>query len=298
MIKRREFIINSIVAGVGISVFPREVFSKNVLPSAIQPFTGIIPVSIIYEVSDLVQSSKKMKPVIKRSLQASIHQDSDANYCLIASAIPVNREAIFQFARSFKDQEANDAFSRKKLAFTIGWMIMKAINDTYSNIHRLFSSQDEINEMNIYQSAHLIKMLMLSDAYDENDLKTLFNALLPRTLGRMHTLKPDTDNCKKWLKSMSHYRGNNQKNLELLSKLTVKPDQKKVYKYIEALNFYNKKELIEMRKLLTGNETLNYDTKSLYGNAINTSVRNLQSFSSFLEGRISEERFKSDLMSL
>ena len=296
MIKRRDFIINSILTGAGLTFLPSFGSLTNFESAAkTLDFSGIVPASIIYDVARIANSSKSIQEEVVKSLQATIHQDRNANYCLIASAIPVNNEAILKFSKALKGNNLKDDFYYKKLAFTTGWIIMKCKNDVYSTIYNSLTDNNSIQEMNLYQSAHLIKMIMLDNDYDNSDLEELLNVFLPRTLGRMHTLKPDIDDGKNWLQRMANYRDINKSNLSLLSRTITEPNQQKVQQYINSSNFYNHDELSELKKSVANDEIFDYKAKSLYAKIISSSIQNLHSLSGFFSGSITEENFKSKL---
>lgn len=301
MTNRRTFIKQGLAAGTGLALFPYFTSFKNnkALPGRYHP-DGLVPFAIMDDVSGCIQDHGSMDTLIKEALKINLYHEIPANFSRMGLAFPPKPPVIKKYVQEITQNRVlikKDEFHAKKLAFTLGWLITYAIDTTFARVCTPIAKDEPENyaEMQLYQDAYLINHL--SDNKPKNsdveNLTSLFMAMFPRMIGRIHTLKPDVDDGNNWVLRMTEYRKENKQTLERLANIIDSPDEQKQIKYVFQLPLYKPKEINPLKRgIKAGNSNRSLPKQdSLYGKAISKAYEYLLAFDGYFKGKNEFEVF-------
>ncbi len=295
MTNRRTFIKQGLAAGTGLALFPYLTSFKNsnTMPGQYHP-DGLVPFSIMDDVSECIQNHGSMDTLIKEALKIDLYHEIPSNFSRMGLALKPKPTVIKKYMQDVTDNKdliREDEFQSKKMAFTLGWLITHAINTTFAPVCTPVAKDDPQTylEMQLYQDAFLINHLSGHKPKNSNteDLTSLFMAMFPRMIGRIHTLKPDVDDGNNWVLRMTEYRKKNKENLERLAKIVSQPDEKKQIKYVSQFPLYDAKDISALKQSIKQGSSIKSLPRqvSLYGKSVSKAYEYLLAFDGYFKGK-------------
>ncbi len=311
---RRTFVRNSALGGAGIFLSKDLLFANSFQTMFSNSLTngigGLVPVSIIEDALLLVHRSGKLKGEAKFALTSDLHNRPAApgNKGRLATILPVLDKKLIELLQILKEKkEINKKVEKIALAF--GWICNNEIYKQLKPVYGDKPSQDKIREVQLYHDAELIRQisnLQSTGNLKEEYIASFMNEIQPRTLTRVHTMKPSKDGHE-WVNRMADWRKENKSYLDILASIIVNPEPGKKDMYVRKTNFYDpadhvisyvralqKAKNVTIKKIeaaVSGEEG-----KSLYARAIINSYNHILATNEFLNDKISERELKSKLL--
>jgi len=311
-INRRSFIKKSAIGGAGLALLPSLLsasLSKAGEISNVQhPMNGLTPISIIDNACLLSFCSGQVSQASQNVLFADIQHPSKpiGNKARLAVNLPAFDKGFIQLIQKVKDNLdglKGIEYLEGKHAMIFGWA---AVNATEEFINTAINpaNDGESKLIRMHQDAVIINGFSTgSDPTKANqkDVEQLLNAMLTRTVTRIHTLKPDADDGINWVNRMSAWRRQNVENVKQLADAIVNPKVS-----LAGEQFFSKKdEIIDAaiklqhgayltpEKIVAIVNKTNY--KSNYAKALADATKGIIAIDGYLNRSISKTQLKSIL---
>lgn len=268
----------------------------------------IVTTSIFEDCRQLACSSVEISSLIRNALvecseAAHIGGIVDAPINPILDVLEDYAEYLDQRTITDYSGLANSEIDPEKFALVLGSIchngLIQTLNESTSpnrwksnETKSLRSHQDAI----VLRNTAVLKDELHTDQEKVEMFEELFDALWQRTLLRMHTLNPDTDNIQQWMDSLFNW-------LSRDSELRQEYAEDMVNHNVEKTEFYDANDSIIVH--LHGNESLgeNYDINelvsksqsSIYARAVQNSYSNLSAMNDYLSREISRGNLEERL---
>ncbi len=295
-ITRRNFLCNSLLAGASIIAAPSRLLA--IVPSPISQTSdyktqGLIPFMIFSDVAFLLSlRNHNLHPVISASFRVDLDKPLPAHKLQLAAVIHPKKESlkaqlIHLKEQNTKEQPEDSALQKSKPAFLAGCIMKFYIDEIIGAYYqgRVKNDKNLISKIILYHDAFLLKLMTSGTETTQENIAILLQAMFPRMIGRIHTLKPDPADAENWVVRMTNWRKSNKKYLETLAATITKPDAKLYKEYISDANFYDEKEPVIVS--LEGKDKIGGgDNKSLYGKTLNAAYEGILRFDKFLNNNL------------
>lgn len=294
--------MGSSVAGNAAGYFSQPILSKNGVG-------GLVPVSLIEDANLLLLRSGNFKGHSEFALASDLHNRPapPGNKGRIASVLPVHDKKLIQLLSIIRgDKELSERVA--KIAIAFGWICHNAGTKYIKPVYGDNPSSEEALDIQTYHDAHLIKAISgmeKTTKMEQNELASLFNEILPRSLTRVHTLIP-ADDGPEWVNRISAWRVANKSYMNNLAKVIVQPDSSKKLRYVDNPNFYTSDDsvIFSCRNLQNGidvkpekinNAVAEAASGSLYAKALGEAYSNIIAANQYLNGNLKESELESKL---
>ena len=305
---RRSFIKTSTAGSAGLMFIP-SMLSASANPEYISAvskgsMSGLTPISVLENACMLAFCSDKLSQESENAITTDIHlRDTPGNKGRLAVLLPPNNDKILELLDLVKNgNELKYPLEKRAIAF--GWA---AVNAVEKNINKFIKAEspEDFTRVRMHQDAIVINGF--SRAYDvaganKEEVEALLNSLLTRTITRIHTLKPDSDDGIGWVNRMAAWRKQNVKAMSELASAIVRPDRQQA-----GQNFYKEEEKIiqaatdlQNGRLVRPDEignSLNESPESQYALALKEATIHILLMDSYLTGGVSRSELKSKLLS-
>ena len=308
---RRKFLTQLSLSGSALvlaSPLLRAASLHAASPASAHP-RGLLPVALTEDCFDLAFVLPELSTLTKAALAGDIDLKIPGNKGRLAPSLRLETEALPEVLNKMKEptKEAKSV-QADKLSFLLGILANNALRDQLQPVYAQYA--DESQELSIYQDTYLLKTLAGNDAaqvkYD--DLSQLLKVLLPRTITRVHTLIPDSQNGPDWVVRMGQWRKDNHALMEQYARIYTQPESAKEKKYVREVNFYNADDAIIQlaRKTQNGErvdekdlnqqiEAAQSGSGSRYARALATGVHRIRAVDKFLQASIDASALVSTL---
>ncbi|NJM14856.1 MAG: hypothetical protein HC896_05285 [Bacteroidales bacterium] len=174
-----------------------------------------------------------------------------------------------------KEKEIN----LQKVSFLIGCLISSGIQLVMEPYVTGLTQTNTITQRDVHLclDAFALKSQLLNNNFSANDLSALIMAMMPRAVGRMHTLIPDPADGEEWVVNMSRWRKENTAYISDLAQIVADPTRNHYADIAGNIRFYNAKDPI-IKVLGTTKEITprkSYSNTSVFAQAIWASAKNL-----------------------
>jgi hypothetical protein len=298
-INRRKFIQNSTITSAGMFLLPSMIQASSMFqrtPDGMSiTMIGLTPISIIDGACMLAFRSGALSVASQEVITSDIHlRGTPGNKGRLAVLMPPMNKKILELVKTLKSGK-NTKYFKEKRAIAFGWVAVNAV-ERHINTRLEGKTEDEIIAIRMHQDAMVIHGLSKPEhdtqAASERDMENLLNSILVRTITRVHTLKPDSDDGIGWVNRMSAWRKQNVETMQALAKAIVKPNILKAGK-----DFYEGTDKIiayaialQKGKLVKSNEIMSIQQEkmpdSLYGKALTEATRNILGIDQFLDNKM------------
>lgn len=298
-ISRRNFLCNSLLAGASIMATPANLLASLPSPTP-QNFDsqtqGLLPFVIFSDVSFLLSlRNHNYHPVLNAVFRVDLDKPLADHKLQLAAVLQPQKESLKAQLIELKAQNANDnsydaAFLKSKSAFITGCIMKFHIDKIFGAYYHKKAKNDKntLSKISLYHDAFLLQLMTTGTDTTSDDISILLQAMFPRMIGRIHTLKPDPSDAENWVVRMTNWRKANKNYLKTLATTIIKPDSKLYAEYITDAGFYNENDPIIVG--LQGNDKISKgDNKSLYGRALNASYEAILRFDKFLNNTLEVE---------
>ncbi len=306
-INRRSFIRNNAIGAAGFMFIPSVLSAsfKNYTNTNIQQnfMGGLTPISLIDNACMLAFCSGRLSQESQNVITTDIHlRDTPGNKGRLAVAFPPNHQGILELIDIVKNS-SDTKFIKEKRALVFGWVAVNAVQD---HINKTLQSKnaDEIKLARLHQDALVVRGFSTGYSFSrlkENEVVKLLESMLTRTITRVHTLKPDSDDGISWVNRMSEWRKQNVANMKLFAGAILKPNTK-----LAGDGFYNENEKVIETSVKLQNSVLVKPDKvaesiessqavSLYGKATAEAAKNILIIDDYLNDKISSSDLKKKL---
>ena len=304
-INRRKFIQNSALGSMGMFIAPSLTSASSIFTAANEGknvlMAGLTPISIIDNACMLAYCSGKLSLASQEVVTTDIHFIQDemrgtpGNKGRLAVVMPPLDKKLIELVKTIKS-DTNTKHIKAKRAISFGWA---GVNAVHKNINPALEgkSPEDALKMRLHQDALVIKGFSSPEHHVEGasyqDVEDMLNAIQVRTITRVHTLKPDSDDGIGWVNRMALWRKKNIKIMEQFAKAIVSPDEnvagKSFYNFKEEIitsaNRLQKAENVKQEKIMA---LLNKGVQSHYANALAEATHSIFAIDAYLEGKISE----------
>lgn len=305
MPNRRDFLKTGFFAVSGTLLLPGFIANHLSQSTGAAGLQGLMPFIVFDDCTQLVAKTHTFSDQTKSALQSSIIENKPANVSRLAVIVPQDKAYISDALLELKTHQAgiaSDEFWQKKHAFTLGWTVSHAINNVFDPVIKKIAGNNTKKRMDIqiYHDVNLLrhntKVVKRPNTQDET--LSLFMAMFPRMIGRVHTLEPDPDDGANWVVRMSAFRQENKTILDKYAAAYTKPAQDKLERYIDEINFYDHDDDIFS---LTDQQIAAYDgrvfkNKSLVAKALNHAYHNVYIADRYLAGKLRQDALEKELI--
>ena len=303
-IDRRDFIKKSTGAGLGLlvasSLSASGIFQER---KAIRKgMGGLTPISVIDNACLLAFCSGKLSQESQNTISTDIHlRDTPGNKGRLAVVLPPGESKLMDLIEIVKG--AGDTKHREeKRAIVFGWTAVNAVERNINAPDKMMS-QEEQESRRFHQDAILIRSFSPDHEIEnikQKEAEDLINSILTRTIVRIHTIKPDSDDGIGWVNRMSDWRKENKAIANSFSKAIISPDR-----HTAGQDFFNEKDkmveyavrlqngvCINPKKIM---EALRSDLSCTYAQALAEATKNILAIDQYLCGTITKQELKTEL---
>jgi len=257
-----------------------------------------MPVALVEDCFDVVFTLSGTSNLTKIAIAGDIDLKIPGNKGRLASSLTMESTALLQVLQNMKQASGPDA---DKLSMLYGILCNNILAAMMKPVYDKHAS--ELEELMIYHDSFMLRSL----ARDEADkvqrayLEKMLKELLPRTVTRVHTLIPDTQDSMDWVVKMTSWRKKNFELMEKYANIYTNPDQNKLQKFVYADNLYNPDDplihsarniqqgmLVEDKKLnqLLASENSN---NSLYCRALSAGIKCIIKVDDYLQDKTNDQ---------
>ncbi|WP_020531273.1 hypothetical protein [Flexithrix dorotheae] len=307
---RRKFIQKSAVVGSALPFLSSFTTLLNSPSSTYFSQKGIseriTPVALIFDAVNISKITGMLPDVTSNAL------NEFPDIAGIGGTFPESKEHIEQLFGMIKEQPLNQKEMeqfQKLTAFAIGWTLHFSLVKDLKTLHSSDSPQNELGMTTtaLYRDVAILKAFSergksTKSKVSEEDLANLFDTFWPRSLIKIHTLKPDMEDADTWITNLIDFTNKDDVILKKYAQIYLNPEQKLQKQFVEKANFYNSEDgIISLAaKVQKGNEikvedinsSLKVKPKSQYGKSLQLGLLAVQKVAECQAGKIST----SDLM--
>lgn len=267
---------------------------------------GMMPVAVVEDCFDLAFTLPGLSNQSKIALAGDIDLKIPGNKGRIALAINPSEESVLAVLEKIKAASVNEKSAADKYSFLLGILANHTLSQHWQPIYQQYP--DHWEELSMYQDTYFLRSFAGNQATQvkEEDLNRLLNVLLPRTITRVHTLIPDSEQGPEWIIKMSQWRKANLERTKKYARIYTQPDPAKEKKYVIDTNFYRADDRIIQccRKTQQGervteselNQALNTANQgSLYAQVLAQGVQRIQWVDKFLRDATDGHQLLSEL---
>lgn len=307
-IDRRNFIQKTGIGTAALFIAPAFLNATSVFKESgemsVNSMTGLTPISVIDNACMIAFCSGNMSKESQTVLSTDIHlRNTPGNKGRLAVVMPPNKPEIFQLIHTIKNNP-NTPHSKEKRALAFGWVAINAVDKNINSIIKQKKGSEFLNAR-FHQDALIVQGFSAPEyqleGADRQDIDDLLNAILVRTITRVHTLKPDSDDGIGWVNRMSLWRKNNKTNMGKFAAALTSPEKSIAGDnffdidddIVSATNALQKGKQIEKGELLA---LLDQTSTCSYGEAIREATRNIMSIEAYFQDRVSLNELEGKLL--
>ncbi len=315
---RREFIkLSGILASV-LMVSPMAFGKSHTFiqetdwPMAAQNY--ITPLFILDAIATLGNGSGFIQAGIKHAISPDITFIVPGNAFRLGAVVPYGKKEILQSLDKIKLTWAGgvqDQKTAQKLGLLAGALCYQSAMEALDKANRFSELSPSGNPENkVYQDAAVIRSYLTKGKpmgrKEQDDLKSLFREMVPRTFIRFHTIMPDDADGAAWVMNTARWRKQSDLYFEELSRAIARPEDVKVKKYLTDTNFIDGNDLMvkKISPFAKISEMNLKDARALVNSAENGSVlakalaagfNTLLDMNDFMTGGISLDKWISKI---
>ena len=299
---RRKFVTQLSLGGTALAIAPALLRATSLPPADAGPFRipGLLPVTLTEDCFDLAFVLPELSTLTKTALAGDIDLKIPGNKGRLAPSLRLKMEVLPEVLQKIKEptKEAK-SIQADKLSFLLGILTNNALRDQLQPVYEQYA--DKTQELSMYQDTYLLQTLAGPGAarVKYEDLNQLLKVLLPRTITRVHTLIPDSQNGPDWIVRMGQWRKENNNLMEQYARIYTQPESDKEKKYVREVNLYDTNDAIIQlaRKTQNGERVDEKDLSqqmkvalngsgSRYAQALATGVHRIRTVDRFLRESI------------
>lgn len=313
MIDRREFFRYLGYGSAGMAVLPHFLkgcsMNGNGNEDHYVNFEGIMPIAIVSDCSRLVLANGVLKDPIRTALTADINLRLPGNPSRLGSSIPFDDVTLLGVLEQLK-QKMDPGSDRElmKLSLLMGWIIFHPLKKSMTQVFsKLVDQGYHYDSIRVYLDTYLIRQvsgIREDPELDYTEFTNFFQALLPRMVTRLHTLKPDYNEGPEWVNRMSDWRSANRELTEKYGELIAREDREMHDQVIRRYNVYDPGDrLIQLvRNMDHGTNPAEIEKlimsdpgNSLYTRGLVSAYNNVMAAQEYFDGEIDLARLKKQL---
>ena len=308
---RRKFLTQLSLSGSALvlaSPLLRAASLHAASPASAYP-RGLLPVALTEDCFDLAFVMPELSTRTKAALAGDIDLKIPGNKGRLAPSLRLKMKALPEVLNKIK-KPAKEAKSIQtdKLSFLLGILANNALRDQLQPVYEQYP--DETQELSIYQDTYLLRTLAGPSAawVKYEDLNQLLKVLLPRTITRVHTLIPDSQNGPDWVVRMGQWRKDNHALMEQYARIYTQPESAKEKQYVREVNLYDANdaiiqlarktqngERVDIKELNQQIEAARSGSGSRYARALATGVHRIRTVDQFLRESIDASALVTEL---
>lgn len=300
---RRHFIKTMAASAAGVTLLNFFDLNASTLDSAAgQSLGGLASYAVLDDCARIAANSNLIDERVAGLVLADMNDNIPANLSRFGAMVQVDKAIVetsferhSQELRSLETAEQTEETAdrldttQRKLALLLGWYMAAGVREVLAPLYEpqpAFADRQP-SEMSIYHDMEVLRQIAGTpqrSSVSTAEIESLFNGMLPRLIGRTHTLTPDYDDGMNWTVRVSHWRDDTMQLMQEYADAYVKPHPEKVQRFISDINFYDADEaLLQLSKKARQGETIDAgavktamtNPKSVYARALAVGVKNL-----------------------
>jgi hypothetical protein len=269
---------------------------------------GITPISVIDSACTLAFCCGEVSQMSQNVLYADRHYSGKAigNKARLAVALPARDASLIKLIQRVKDNHdglRGTEHLEGKHALLFGWAAVNAVEQCI-NASMDASEPADAALARMHQDGILLNGFSTEGKLEEvkeEDLEALLNAMLTRTITRIHTLKPDSDDGIGWVNRMSAWRRQNVEYTRNYASVLAEPKLSMAGK-----NFFSEDDrIVQVAIRLQNNEFVAPEEvldaigssgyESDYGRALAQAAQGIIAIDQYLNRELSKTRMREIL---
>jgi len=296
--KRRAFLQTTTIGSTASLLFPSLVSGMHSMVGQDGRFNnmgGLTPVSVIDNACLLAYASGKLSPESQKSVVTDIHlRDTAGNKGRLAAILPALDIKILELANKVKGDAALK-YKYEKRSILFGWIAINSVQRNI-NLHYSYDSEEKAFGSRIHQDVLVIQSFS-DEKFDirkvsVSDVEDLLRSIQTRTITRVHTLKPDSDDGIGWVNRMTAWRKKSSDEITKYSRALLHPDPE-----IAGKNFLRRDDavirtanLLQLGELVSADAVLSNlsagNNTSVYAVTLLDAVKGILKADEYLLGKI------------
>jgi len=300
---RRDFIKNMAASAAGITLLNFiDLRASNLDAAADVSLGGLAPYAVLDDCAQIAANSGLVDDRVASLMLADMNNNIPANVSRFGAMVQVDKaivdtsmekhsQALKTLETSAPSEETEDRLetTQRKLALLLGWYMAAGVREVLAPLYQPDArmADRQPSEMSIYHDMEVLRQIAGTPqrtAVPAAEVESLFNGMLPRMIGRTHTLTPDYEDGMDWTVRVSHWRDDTMQLMQEYADAYAKPHPEKVQRFIKDINFYDADEaMLQLADKARRGESIEtgavktamQNAKSVYGRAVALGVENL-----------------------